>query len=331
MVRSFGAAVNGTLALAQYLYHRIPGPVRERLARRIGAAGHGRNWAQSLRARRLAAGGKRLERVAASLCKRLRRLGIDSLEGAVCAEFGCGHLLSEPVIYFLLGARRTYALDYNPILQQRLMAQVVRNSDLAACRRILGPWVAGKTLDARLQALAAIDWRAEGALEAIATRYVAPFDASRPAALPEPVRFIHSDAVMEHIPAAQCAPVLQHLAGLLAPGGIMVHWIHLEDHRDLARAPFGFLAAGSDYRPEDADLRGNRLRASDWLACCEAVPGCTARLIDSGRGETQNAPRRIVPELADRDEDDLFTAWVLVALEKTGGGSGGDAVRRSAP
>ena len=318
------------LALAQYLYHRIPGRLRERLIRRVGAAGHAENWAQGWRARRLAAGSKRLERIAERLCGRLRQIGVDSLEGAVCAEFGCGHLVAEPMVYFLLGARRIYALDYNRILQPRLMAQLLRNSDLAACRDILRPWVADDALDARFRRLAAIDWRADAALEGIATRYVAPFDAGRPVTLPEPLRLIHSDSVMEHVPAAQCGPVLDHLASLLAPGGTMAHWIHLEDHRDLLRAPFDFLAAGTDYHPEQTDLRGNRLRTSDWLARCRTVPGCTMRLIASGMGDQRHVPRRVVPELADRASDDLLTAWIFVALRRHGGGTRGSAVRRSA-
>ena len=319
------------LALAQYLYHRIPGRMRERLLQRVGAAGHAESWAQAWRARRLAAGSKRLERVAERQCARLRQVGVDSLEGAVCAEFGCGHLLAEPAIYFLLGARRIYALDYYRILQPQLMSRLVRNSDLAACRRILRPWVAEDVLDARLRRLAAIDWRSETALEAMATYYVAPFDASGPVMLPERVRLIHSDSVMEHIPARKCGPVLDHLAGLLARGGTMAHWIHLEDHRDLRRAPFDFLAAGTDYRAEQADLRGNRLRASDWLDRCRGVPGCTARMVASGIGEARHAPRSVVAELADRTSEDLLTAWILIALDRHSADTRRSAVRRSAP
>lgn len=317
------------LALAQYLYHRIPGRLRERLMRRIGGAGHGESWVQEWRARRLAATRKRLERVAEALCGRLRQIGVESLEGAVCAEFGCGHLVAEPAVYFLLGARRVYALDYNRILKPHLMARLLRNSDMAACRDILRPWVAEDVLEARLRRLAAIDWRTDAALEAMATRYVAPFDASLPVRLPEPVHFIHSASVLEHIPAEQCGPVLDHLAHLLAPGGTMAHWIHLEDHRDLRHAPFAFLAAGTDYHPDQADLRGNRLRASDWLARCRGVSGCTARLIASGPGDARHAPASVALELAGKDSDDLLTAWVLVALVRQGGGRPA-AVRRSA-
>ena len=77
--------------------------------------------------------------------------------------------------------------------------------------------------------------------------------------LPEPVEFITSTSVLEHVTKPD--EVIASFARLLAPGGLMWHSIDLRDHQDFSR-PFEFLYKKN--QPYHANTE-NRLRSSDWF------------------------------------------------------------------
>lgn len=298
-------------------FRALPPRWRERLKGALGALGHAPGWAQRLRARELAATTKRLDNWAQPLSNMLRTAGVTSLRGASCLEFGSGHLLAEPLLYHLVGARRVVAVDYFPILQEGLLSAVCAGVDEEALVATLAPFEAPEAVRARYHALVARrDWSLAGLTE-LGIAYRAPYDAAAGPLPGESFDLIASCSVLEHVPAGAAAPILANLAAMLAPGGTMLHAIHLEDHRDFEGAPFAFLAADTDWTEADADKRGNRLRASDWLRIARAVPGAEIVAAKPEIRETA-LPARLDPRFACYDPDDLRTSHLVLALRRPG-------------
>lgn len=298
------------------LVGRLPRPVRKALRAAIGGGAHRANWTQALWAWHYARGEKRLDRVAEGLAPLLAR-EVASLEGRAVLEFGSGHLLSEALVPWLAGAAEVTACDYNPILNWRFARAAVANADRPALVEALRPLADPARLAERLGQLEALPAWTPDALARIGLRYRAPLDWSGPAPLGAMFDLIHSTSVLEHLPPAAVAPILANLHDALRPGGLMLHRIHLEDHLDFAGHPFAFLGAGTDWREADADSRGNRLRASDWLAALARLPGAEVRAVERRERTAAALPRPLHPAFAARDEADLRTAWITVAVRRS--------------
>ena len=295
----------------------LPPRWRERLKRAAGALGHQPNWAQRLRARQLAEGAKRLDKWAPNLASMLQTAGVRSLDGRACLEFGSGHLLTEPLLYHLLGGRRAVAVDYFPILEEGLVRSACVDVDEDALVSALQPFAPADRIRGRYRALLTRkDWSLTGLAE-LGLSYVAPYDAASGPLEPAAFDLIVSCSVLEHVPVADAPRILANLAAMLRPGGVMVHAIHLEDHRDFHNAPLAFLAADTDWSEADADRRGNRLRQSDWLAMAKDLDGVDVIAAEARMAAT-DLPARLDPRLAAYARDDLRVGGLVIALRKQG-------------
>ena len=298
-------------------FRLLPPRWRERLKDAVGALGHAPGWAQSWRARQLAEGAKRLDQWAPNLAAMLRTAGVRSLDGRACLEFGSGHLLTEPLLHHLLGARRAVAVDYFPILETGVVRSVCTGVDEDALVAALQPFAPADRIRARYRALLAReDWSLAGLAE-LGLSYVAPFDAAKGPLEREAFDLIASTSVLEHVPVADAASILASLAAMLKPGGVMVHAIHLEDHRDFQNAPLAFLAADTDWSEADADRRGNRLRGSDWMRMAKDLDGTEVVAADAHVSATE-LPASLDPRLAAYDRDDLKVGSLVIAIRKQG-------------
>ena len=305
--------------LASRCLRSLPPRWRERVKNGLGALGHAPGWAHRLRASRLARAGKRLDRSAGAVAAMLATARIQSLRGAACLEFGSGHLLSEAFVYHLLGAARVVAVDRFPLLQESRVGAVFEEVDEEALVASLAPFAAPGEVRERYRLLAGRrDWNL-AALAALGITYRAPYDAAQGALHDERFDLIASCAVLEHVPGERAPAILAGLAAMLAPGGTMVHAVHLEDHRDIAGAPFAFLEAGTDWTPFDADTRGNRLRASDWLRMARALPG-TELVAAASEVAATGVPAQLDSNLASYAPDDLRTRHLTFALRRNAHG-----------
>ena len=295
------------------LVGKLPRPVRKALRVAIGGGAHRANWTQALWAWHYARGEKRLDRAAERLAPLLAR-EVGSLQGKAVLEFGSGHLLSEALVPWLAGAAEVTACDYNSILDWRFARAAVANADRDALVEALGPLAAPARVRERLGQLESVRVWGPEALARIGVRYRAPLDWSGPAPLGAGFDLIHSTSVLEHLPPTAIASILANLHDALRPGGLMLHRIHLEDHLDLAGHPFAFLGTGTDWREAAADARGNRLRASDWLAAFARLPGAEVRVVEKRERAAAFLPRPLHPAFAAHDEADLRTAWITVAV-----------------
>lgn len=296
-------------------FRALPPRWRERLKRLTGALGHGPSWAHHIRARQLASSDRRLDAICEDLADRLRFAGVERLTGYSCLEFGTGYLLSEALAYHLAGARRAVAVDYFPILQGDEVRRACEGADAG---RIVAAWAPfDDASGVRLRAQALLereDWSLER-LSEIGVSYVAPYDAARGPLQVEAFDVITSGSVLEHLPNDEAGTILAHVFAMLAPGGCMVHIIHLEDHRDFVGAPFAFLADGTDWTERDADTRGNRVRASEWIRMAQSLPGATVTWRSKVK-EAHTLPPRLHPRLAGCDPVDLRTGSLMLAVAK---------------
>jgi SAM-dependent methyltransferase len=295
---------------------RLPPHWRERLKKFAGALGHEPGWAQRFRARRLAGSTKRLDRLAPEIASLLHGGGITRLTGASCLEFGSGHLLAEPLIYHIAGARRVVAVDYFPIIQERDLGLVRQGAEIEALVSALASFDDPTAVRRRAEAmLARTDWSLDS-LRELGISYVAPYDASAGPLEVDAFDLIASVSVLEHVPAAEAQTILQTLFAMLAPNGTMVHAIHLEDHRDFERTPLAFLAADSDWREEDHDQRGNRLRASDWLRLAEKLPSALLTGVHKSIRADVSLPASIDPKFSTYDREDLRVGGLVLGLRR---------------
>lgn len=258
----------------------------------------GRARVDGLRARLLARSSKRLDVVAAQVAHLLHLSNVD-VRGKVVLELGAGWVLSHALVWRLLGARAVLATDLARQAHPAALRDAVRSATASIVRDVLSPFEDHEALRARLDALGAAR---SFEPEALGLEYLAPLDLAR-APLGRRVDVVASNSVLEHVAEDEAPALLANLAADLAPGGVMLHAIHLEDHRDPAR-PFAFLAAGEPAAPA---ARGNRVRASRWLELFRAA-GLEPTVLYAWRRDAALLPAQVEPAVARRDADDLRTS-----------------------
>lgn len=295
----------------------LPAPLRKTLRSVLGGGAHQDHWSQTLWAWHFARGTKRLDHVAGPLCHWISK-AVGGVEGKTCLEFGSGHVLSEPLVLWLAGARKVVACDYNRLCRPSFARRAFVHADKAALRAALLQAAPAGIVDERLAILAELKRWTLPALESLGVVYRAPVSFSGSPPFRETFDLIHSTAVLEHLPIDAAPLIVSNLRTAMRPGATALHTIHLEDHRDFRNAPFAFLAWDTDWRPRDADSRGNRLRASDWIRMMRADPRTEVETLWSLVRDEAPLPARRDPRFMGHDETDLRTGSVLLAVRATG-------------
>ncbi|GAU80687.1 hypothetical protein BIWAKO_00577 [Bosea sp. BIWAKO-01] len=297
---------------------RLPAPLRKSLRRAIGGQGHVQHWTHTLWAWHRARGDKRIDRIAPGLAALIRD-ACGSVEGHSCLEFGSGHLLSEALVFWLAGAARVVAVDYHPLLRLHFARLAFASADRDALLGALAPAAPAATVTERIARLDQLgNWTPE-ALSELGIDYVAPVDFSQETEFAGTFDLIHSTSVLEHLPLANCKAIIANVQAALRPGGVALHAIHLEDHLDFRRNPFAFLAADTDWREKDADARGNRLRASDWLRIFRSLPAAQVEILWEVVREDAPLPRPLDSTFAGYAECDLRTGGIMLAVRSGAG------------
>jgi hypothetical protein len=243
----------------------LPARSREHIKRFLGGAGHVQSVFNPVRARRLARTWRRPETVIRDVAAILDALGKRSLHGHRVLDFGSGLLLADAFAYALFGAVEVHAVDYKPLLQTRAFRQYAKRIAREGFSTCVSERLGRKAAEEWFRRLAdALKDPSKHWYRKLGIHYIAPFDLLAERAPAENYDLIGSRSTLEHIPAHLVETISERLAHLVKPGGAMYHYIHLADHRDIAGNPYGFLAENNDYSPSQHDVRGNRLRASDW-------------------------------------------------------------------
>ncbi len=297
---------------------------REAALRLTGSLGHGSHpLVNAIRGRRAAYRTDLAERMRL-VVSRIYEAGCSPvLDGQICVDFGCGFLMSDAVVMRLLGAERSYAVDFNPIVGWAGLRRLLSGIDIEALAAAAPASVDVQGVRSRASELGSAARAADlgSALKERGIEYLAPFDATAEP-FPEPVHLIYSASTLEHVPIEAASSVLAALSEALTDGGAMIHAINLQDHRDMRMDPFGFLRDGDGYdSSKDFDARGNRLRPSDWRTLFEAQPDLRYNEVRVDRpSELPDFP--VVPELAQRSPDDVFATVLTVLATRPGGRAG---------
>ncbi|GDY11470.1 hypothetical protein LBMAG53_03470 [Planctomycetota bacterium] len=211
-----------------------------------------------LRAFRLARGHRRLDQCAAQVALLLSAAGRLRPQGWRIAELGCGPVPGHALCFHLLGAAQVVATDRVAVFQPAALAASVNHAHAAQVRDLLSPFAEHHDIRERLQALIARDGQVDPALFQFAV-------ASTPDQVGRDYNLIYSLSVVEHVPRRELPAWFSAAASTLAPGGMMLHAIHLEDHRDPELSPFAF-RSNPQYSFAEECERGNRADADELIA-----------------------------------------------------------------
>jgi len=294
--------------MRELLKRLLPVGLRRRL--------RGASLYETLSARKLARTSKRLDLCAAQFAHLLHLADHAPLEGKTCLEVGAGWVLTHALVCHLLGARKVIATDLLPHARPETLVLAIRQSIGSVVRDLLAPFSDHAQIRQRLSRLQSRRRLTLGNLRELGIEYLSPVDLTvEPLAIE--ADFIYSLSVLEHVPRGDVPALLANLGKMLAVGGTMVHVIHLEDHQDLAGAPFAFLdIPGSRYGPADEAERGNRIRASEWLELMRGIRGTQSRPICLYHRGDHPLPAEIAPSVRYVDEEDLRCSHLATLTRK---------------
>ncbi|MBN1303612.1 MAG: class I SAM-dependent methyltransferase [Anaerolineales bacterium] len=267
-------------------------------------------------AQKLAASSKRLDLCAAQFAHGFHLAGIQSLEGKVCLEVGSGWVLTHALVCTLLGARRVIATDIDPLAIPGVLPLAIERANTALIRDLLAPFSTHQAVRERLEHLRNIRTFSFKVLNDLGIEYLSPVDLAKnkPDAA---IDFVYSLSVLEHVPQDDVSKLLTNLSESLAPGGQMLHYIHLEDHQDFDKYPFDFLSIPENAYPRELQSeRGNRLRLSQWEKTFEQLPGIRNRIIYRYSRLTPPLPAEIDRSVLYTDKEDLRISHIGVYSQK---------------
>jgi SAM-dependent methyltransferase len=256
----------------------------------------------------LASSSKRLDICASEIANLFHLAGLSGkspLKGKICLEIGSGWVLSDSIIFHLLGAEEVYPTDIIRNADPSTTRNAIWKSIPYVVRDVLGPFEEHTKIRIRFNALLNLKNYTFDSLEDLGIKYRAPVDfADRK--LKEQADFIFSTAVLEHITLDDVVPVLNNLEKSLKPGGIMIHSIHLEDHNDFLLAPFEFLKeSDAIFTRSVQSVRGNRIRASEWMRIFNSIPNMEFRLLFAYTRKDRPLPITIHSSISHDGKEDL--------------------------
>ncbi len=158
--------------------------------------------------------------------------------------------------------KKIIATDYSRLAEPKYIKDAISNSYISCVRDILSPFEDHEVLRERLDHILSIkEWNFDVLKNELNIEYIAPVDLTK--RVFEPVDFIFSLSVLEHIIVDDFPILVSNLAKMTKPDGNQFHFIHLEDHGNTEDDPFEFLA-NENYPVQHQYERGNRLRASSF-------------------------------------------------------------------
>jgi SAM-dependent methyltransferase len=264
----------------------------------------------------LAQGSKRLDLCAAQVAHMLHLSGFVSLKGKTCVEIGCGYVLSHSLIFHLLGATKVLATDISPIAQPSFLRVAIHEAVQSIVRDVLSPFCEHSEIRHRLNYLLSLKHVSFADLKNLGIEYIAPIDLTRER-LNMVYDFVYSNSVLEHVPIGDLPSLLKILIRDLQSGGIMLHAVHLEDHKSIPNDPFDFLSESHDsFSKDNEKRRGNRMRKSQWRDLFNSLKELDHKFIYEWKRQDKHLPSFIDPSIIHEGEDDLRTSHIGIMAIK---------------
>lgn len=267
---------------------------------------------------KLAKSSKRLDLCAAQFALVLHLAKISSLENKVCCEIGGGWVLSHALILYLLGAKKVIVTDIENNAYPPAIYSSIHNAVPSMVRDILAPFEEHSQIRERLNHLLSIkNWSFE-VLQDLGIEYIAPIDwISKPKI--ENIDFIYSFSVLEHIPKDDVLKVIQNLSDVLNDEkGMMIHCVHLEDHKNIYNEPFEFLKEPQEIFTRELESdRGNRIRKSGWETILLKIKDIKFEFLYEWNRVDKKLPSFIDSSIQYQDDDDLKISHLAILGQKS--------------
>lgn len=274
------------------------------------------NWYTHREVSQLAISSKRIDICAAQMAHVLHLSQHPSIEGKVCLELGSGWVLSHALVFYLLGAKKVISSDIVPVARPETLLLAVRQAIASIPRDILAPFSEHSRIRERYNRLLSISRFDFDALHELGIEYLSPIDLSKER-ISTTVDFIYSNSVLEHVPVNDIPGLLDNLVGMLNQDGVMIHCIHLEDHKDISGDPFSFLSIPDiQYSRILQSNRGNRVRYSGWKKLFENLDGTSTEFFYIYSRKDKPLPKSIDSSISYNDEDDLRISHIGVYTKK---------------
>lgn len=270
-------------------------------------------------ASKLAISGKKLDICASEIALYMLYAGKEKyvLRDKVCLEVGSGWLLTHTLVFYLLGAKKIYATDIEPLLQCQCISKAISQSVPWSILDSLSNFEDRNLVKSRLKNLLEVKRFSIQKLRDFGIEYIAPVDLSRKLPVEENIDFIFSKSVLEHVPVEDVTPLLENLANELAGNGCMFHLIHLTDHKDLENKPFDFLKYSSETYSRELQTRwGNRIRRSQWKELLSNIKTLDYKFVFEWSCKDKALPTEINPCIQYTDEEDLRISHIGVYLNR---------------
>lgn len=295
-----------------FVYRMLPGQVRFSLKSWFRVNGHGTSFFDRAKAKRDAEEKKSVDAAMQTLVSTVCKSGIKFENINRALEVGAGYVPSDVLCYYILGISEAVATDYNRIADFQMLKHALDISEDCSILAAARPLDDGHC-EQRLQKLRRCFDGTEESLQQLGITYIAPLDLSSSFTLKK-FDFIHSVCVFEHIPPNSVPFILKNLTESLSEIGVMLHDIHLRDHRDIEKNPFEFLKIDSDYiKDRDTDKRGNLIRFSEWVEIFGSAPNLITQVVSKEVQKT-NLPSQkdLRPRFSSLQEEDCFTSHLVL-------------------
>ena len=231
-------------------------------------------------------------------------------------EIGTGQFMTHAAGLYACGYERVLTIDRYRQVSPELVRASMGNPVLS--RRLLSPFVSHDDFLARMSRLEATRYDLARLAE-IGVDYRAPMEAASILESSERFDLVFSYTVLEHVPLVQIPGLLSVSSSLLAPGGVAVHFIDMEDHREPRAGPFAFLAPSADWNEHACGERGNRVRASEWRGFFHSSTELIWSFPYAPVRRDAPLPATIDSRFSALDEVDLRTsALIAIAVAPTG-------------
>lgn len=270
-------------------------------------------------ANKLAVAGKRLDICANEFAIYLLHSGRQKyvLRDKVCLEIGSGWLLTHSLLFYLLGAKKIYATDLEPLLQSDYISNAVCRSVEWSIIDSLSTFEDRELIQYRLNKLLSVKKFTVEKLQEFGIEYIAPIDLSQRMPNDEKLDFIFSKSVLEHVPIDDIVPLFQSLVSGMSEDGFMFHLIHLSDHRDLSNKPFDFLIYSQEEYPRSLQTRwGNRIRRSQWRQLFYKFTDLDFKFVFEWSCNDKKLPDKIDSCIQYIDEEDLRVSHIGVYMTR---------------
>lgn len=213
-----------------------------------------------------------LFRAAAEMVDWANSAGQD-VTGKRFVEVGTGRMLNLPTALWLCGAAHVMTVDLNPYLSGTLVSEshrFIRQNEEAVCA-LFGEKGRTPQFQERFRQLVSCPGDLRALLKLMNIDYRSPADAADLPVADRSFDFHISYTVLEHIPGEVISRILVEARRVLAPGGLVIHFVDPSDHfshDDKSITAINFLQFSEsewDRWAGNQFMYHNRLRSREYL------------------------------------------------------------------